>query len=80
MEIMGGIAGTCAALFVIVSLVIYRNWRYEQELDSLLWKVDFRDIQMNEYLNHESKTNRVSNLNISVKLKLIFSSVKIYNI
>lgn len=32
----------------IVSLVLYRNWRYEQELDSLLWKVDFREIQMHE--------------------------------
>lgn len=33
---------------VVIGLVLYRNWRYEQELDSLLWKLDFRDIQMAE--------------------------------
>ncbi|KAF6204393.1 hypothetical protein GE061_002734 [Apolygus lucorum] len=60
MEIMGGIAGTCAALFVIVSLVIFRNWRYEQELDSLLWKLDFKDIQVNDDLTMEAKSNRSS--------------------
>lgn len=31
-----------------MSLVLYRNWRYEQELDSLLWKVDYKEIQMHE--------------------------------
>ena len=35
-------------ILAVVLLVLYRNWRYEQELDSLLWKVDYRDIQMNE--------------------------------
>jgi hypothetical protein len=29
-----------------VGLIIYRNWRYEQELDSLLWKIDYKDIQI----------------------------------
>ncbi|CAB0016883.1 unnamed protein product [Nesidiocoris tenuis] len=60
MEIMGGIAGTFAALFVIASLVIYRNWRYEQELDSLLWKIDYKDIQTNEDMVQGTKMNRTS--------------------
>ncbi|XP_038109583.1 guanylate cyclase 32E isoform X3 [Culex quinquefasciatus] len=47
-EISAGIAGAALLLLGVVSLVLYRNWRYEQELDSLLWKVDFRDIQMHE--------------------------------
>uniref|UniRef100_A0AAG5DN07 Guanylate cyclase n=1 Tax=Anopheles atroparvus TaxID=41427 RepID=A0AAG5DN07_ANOAO len=47
-EITGGIAGGALLLLGVVSLVLYRNWRYEQELDSLLWKVDFREIQMHE--------------------------------
>lgn len=33
-------------VLVIVLLMIYRNWRYEQELDSLLWKIDYKDIQI----------------------------------
>lgn len=35
-------------LLGIVSLVLYRNWRYEQELDSLLWKIDYREIQLHD--------------------------------
>ncbi|XP_055533720.1 guanylate cyclase 32E isoform X2 [Wyeomyia smithii] len=47
-EISAGVAGGALLLLGVVSLVLYRNWRYEQELDSLLWKVDFKDIQMHE--------------------------------
>ncbi|XP_034230104.1 receptor-type guanylate cyclase Gyc76C [Thrips palmi] len=45
-EIAGGVAGSLLLLTLIAGLVVYRNWRYEQELDSLLWKVDFREIKM----------------------------------
>ena len=38
-------------MMIVVLLIIYRNWRYEQELDSLLWKIDFRDIQIPELPN-----------------------------
>lgn len=47
-EISAAIAGIILLVLTIVSLVLYRNWRYEQELDSLLWKIDFKDIQMHE--------------------------------
>ncbi|ALC44253.1 CG10738 [Drosophila busckii] len=47
-EISAGIAGGALLLLGLVSLVFYRNWRYEQELDSLLWKIDFREVQMHE--------------------------------
>ncbi|XP_055854059.1 speract receptor [Episyrphus balteatus] len=47
-EISAGIAGGALLLLSIVSLVLYRNWRYEQELDSLLWKIDFREVQIHE--------------------------------
>ena len=26
----------------------YRNWKYEQELASLLWKIDYKDINFRE--------------------------------
>ena len=36
------------AVLVIISLIIgfalYKNWIYEQELDNLLWKIDYRDL------------------------------------
>lgn len=49
-------------LLSLVSLVLYRNWRYEQELDSLLWKIDFREVQIheNEREQQSQKQTRVS--------------------
>ena len=47
-EITAGVAGVFLLILTIISLVLYRNWRYEQELDSLLWKIDFKEIQMHE--------------------------------
>jgi hypothetical protein len=45
---------------IVIGLVLYRNWRYEQELDSLLWKLDYRDIQMAE--ENENKCNNNGSL------------------
>lgn len=47
-EILGTIIGTILLILTIISLVLYRNWSYEQELDSLLWKIDYKDIKMHE--------------------------------
>ncbi|XP_011308838.1 guanylate cyclase 32E isoform X2 [Fopius arisanus] len=47
-EIVGGIAGGIFLILIAIVLVLYRNWRYEQELDSLLWKVNYKDIQIKE--------------------------------
>ena len=30
----------------VVILVAYRNYKYEQELDSLLWKIDSKDLRV----------------------------------
>lgn len=60
-EITAAIAGGSLLLLGIVSLVLYRNWKYEQELDSLLWKVDYKEIQLheNEKENAGPKQTRV---------------------
>ena len=55
-EISLGIASFILLVLTIISLVLYRNYRYEQELDSLLWKIDFKDIQMHE--NDASSTQK----------------------
>jgi hypothetical protein len=49
-------------VLAVISLVFYRNWKYEQELDSLLWKVDYKDIEINDTENGStsSKISRVS--------------------
>lgn len=62
-EILSIVAGTLLLVLAVVSLVFYRNWKYEQELDSLLWKVDYKDIEINDTENSStsSKISRVSN-------------------
>ena len=32
----------------MVFMAAYRAWAYEQELDSLLWRVDFKDLIVRE--------------------------------
>jgi len=60
-EITAAIAGILLLVLTIVSLVLYRNWRYEQELDSLLWKIDYKDIQMHENdMNGPQKPTRAT--------------------
>ncbi|RZF40474.1 hypothetical protein LSTR_LSTR000353 [Laodelphax striatellus] len=56
MEIVGCIVGVMAFLLALVTLILYRNWRYEQELDSLLWKVDYKDIQLNDPEHNSSSS------------------------
>ncbi|XP_022091376.1 guanylate cyclase 32E-like [Acanthaster planci] len=43
--VAGALSGIGLIIMVIVA-VSYRNWRYEQELASLIWKIDFEDINM----------------------------------
>ncbi|OWF46455.1 guanylate cyclase 32E-like [Mizuhopecten yessoensis] len=61
-EILFGVAGGILLIVVIISVLIYRNWRYEQDLASLLWKIDYKDISMrNQFggtMNHLLSTNR----------------------
>ncbi|XP_077283133.1 guanylate cyclase 32E [Arctopsyche grandis] len=57
-EISAGVAGGVLLLLAVISLVLYRNWRYEQELDSLLWKLDFREIKISD--EKENPANGVS--------------------
>ncbi|XP_072029839.1 speract receptor-like [Amphiura filiformis] len=44
-EIVGGVIGGIIFVILIAMALFYRNWKYEQELSSLLWKVDYDDIK-----------------------------------
>jgi hypothetical protein len=62
-EITMGIAGGVLVVLGFVALVLYRNWKYEQELDSLLWKIDFRDIKMHD-VDKENGGHKVTRVRI----------------
>nr|XP_006817693.1 PREDICTED: speract receptor-like [Saccoglossus kowalevskii] len=41
---VGGTMGGIFLILIIVVAVAYRNWKYEQALAGLLWKIDYREI------------------------------------
>ena len=43
-EMVAGIIGGIAVVISIVLLIAYRSYKYEQELDSLLWKINPEDL------------------------------------
>ncbi|XP_038064179.1 guanylate cyclase 32E-like [Patiria miniata] len=45
-KIVAGALSGVGLIIMIILAVWYRNWRYEQELASLIWKIDFDDINM----------------------------------
>ncbi|GFN79875.1 guanylate cyclase [Plakobranchus ocellatus] len=47
-EIVGGVFGGILLIACVTSLLIYRNWRYEQEIAGLLWKIDVSAIHCND--------------------------------
>lgn len=85
-EITAGVAGVFLIIVMTISLVLYRNWKYEQELDSLLWKIDFKEIVMPEAdkENNGQKLKRVrlyphhvgttKNIEIQISVKSPFDS------
>ncbi|XP_022181653.1 guanylate cyclase 32E isoform X1 [Myzus persicae] len=92
-EILSIVAGTLLLVLAIISLVFYRNWKYEQELDSLLWKVDYKDIEINDTENSSTsskisralhpliRTSQVSlssNPDADFRYSSIFTAVGIY--
>ncbi|XP_077268388.1 guanylate cyclase 32E isoform X2 [Temnothorax americanus] len=59
-EIIGGIAGTLLLIIAAVVLILHRNWKYEQELDSLLWKVNYKDIEIKEQKDETVRSDETS--------------------
>ncbi|GFO22234.1 hypothetical protein PoB_004873900, partial [Plakobranchus ocellatus] len=43
---VGGCLGGIGFVLIIILSILYRNWRYEQELASLIWKIDNREIHL----------------------------------
>lgn len=41
-----GVAGGVAAVICVVVIVAYRNYKYELELDLLLWKIEEKDLKV----------------------------------
>ena len=49
-EIVMGVIGGVAVVLSVVLIVAYRSYKYEQELDSLLWKIDPIELKVNDSL------------------------------
>nr|CFW94229.1 Eka-Guanyl cyclase protein [Euperipatoides kanangrensis] len=60
MEIVGGTLGGLLAVAITVAFIAYRNWRFEQEIAGLLWKVDIKDIGFGSRAMTNSRLSLVS--------------------
>ncbi|XP_038215184.1 speract receptor [Zerene cesonia] len=58
-----GASGGTLVLLALAALALYRGWRYEQELDSLLWKIDFRDLHLPDDEQRANKLNSSAGVN-----------------
>ncbi|XP_055877061.1 receptor-type guanylate cyclase Gyc76C-like isoform X2 [Biomphalaria glabrata] len=47
-EIVSGVFGGVALIVGLILILVYRNWRYEQEIAGLLWKIDMSAIQCSD--------------------------------
>ncbi|KAK2159125.1 hypothetical protein LSH36_158g05017 [Paralvinella palmiformis] len=56
-HIVGGTIGGIGFFVIIIGIIFYRNWRYEQELASLLWKVDYKDIDIKAHTSQYGPTS-----------------------
>ncbi|XP_070580962.1 guanylate cyclase 32E-like [Ptychodera flava] len=59
-KIVGGTIGGIMLIIIIIAAVVYRNWKYEQDLASLLWKIDYRDINIRGDNNLFRSSSRMS--------------------
>ncbi|GFQ95441.1 receptor-type guanylate cyclase Gyc76C [Trichonephila clavata] len=44
-KIASSVLGVVLLIIILTVFIIYRNWKYEQEIDGLLWRIDLEDIQ-----------------------------------
>lgn len=66
---------------VVAAMVLYRNWKYEQEIAGLLWKIAFKEIQprANGILCSESKMSVVSQSSFESRIwHQVFTKVGTY--
>ncbi|XP_037094252.1 speract receptor-like [Pollicipes pollicipes] len=93
-EIASGIVGGIVLVLIIIGLVFYRNWQYEQELDSLLWKIDYKEIQMSDGMSdtkpllgdsfsskmvlRSSQVSLSSNCEMDFRYSALYTTVGIY--
>lgn len=63
-------------VLLAILLILYRNWRYEQELDSLLWKVNYKDIQLKESKDVTANNDQIVKTNSKVNFRKILNDTK----
>ncbi|XP_052770331.1 receptor-type guanylate cyclase Gyc76C-like [Mya arenaria] len=75
-EILGGVIGGIALVLIIIALVIYRNWRYEQEIAGLLWKIPREDLKTSESSDRrDSFGSRMTLSQLSMDSRMSYTQV-----
>ncbi|OQV14132.1 Guanylate cyclase 32E [Hypsibius exemplaris] len=54
-HIVGGVVGGIMGLIILFAIFVYRDWKYEQEIAGLVWKIDIDDISFEDFESSSSK-------------------------
>lgn len=65
-------------VFFDYELLFFRNWRYEQELASLIWKIDPKEIQKKPETAY-SAISIMSNNGVGIEQPLLLSCSRYYH-
>ena len=73
-------SGSLVIFLVIVSTVVYKNWVYEQELDSLLWKIESKDLIVSDVPVVNSKSRNRNSSQVSLTSDCDLMEFRYYNV
>ncbi|KAG1704428.1 Receptor-type guanylate cyclase Gyc76C [Nymphon striatum] len=59
-EIVAGVLGSILFMVTLSAIIVYKNWKYEQEIAGLSWKIDIKEIKPVQRGGFSSSVSRVS--------------------
>ncbi|XP_067128746.1 receptor-type guanylate cyclase Gyc76C-like [Centruroides vittatus] len=80
-EIIAGVLGSILISVCLVTAITYRNWKYEQEIAGLLWRITFDDMHRQTSNGLLSSNSRSSLSQMSVESKTagqVFTQIALY--
>ncbi|XP_023221345.1 receptor-type guanylate cyclase Gyc76C-like [Centruroides sculpturatus] len=80
-EIIAGVLGSILLSVCLITAITYRNWKYEQEIAGLLWRITFDDMHRQTSNGLLSSNSRSSLSQMSVESKTagqVFTQIALY--
>ncbi|UYV71690.1 hypothetical protein LAZ67_9000053 [Cordylochernes scorpioides] len=77
-EIVAVVLGTALIIVALLAAILYRNWRYEQEISGLLWKIELNHLDLGYYNANPFEECRASLVTMETKPDRMYTQTAIY--